>query len=264
MNNGNICKFSAMPENPVCEITPINFVLEKTDVEKEERIRSVYRIHVVTQGRGVFTCDKRGFDVEKGDVFFAFPGSLFSIKGDSDLEYAYISFLGLGAPALIRRIMPVIDGYKVFKGHEDLIPIWKKALKMTNNKNVDLVAKGVLELSASALIVIPPSVQERDVISKIECYVRENFSLPITLKDIAAKFGYNEKYLSKLFREKTGMYFKDYLLNLRINAACGIMELKTKSVKEIAIECGFPDPLYFSKVFRKKMGVSPSEFKSGK
>ena len=70
MNNGNICKFSAMPENPVCEITPINFVLEKTDVEKEERIRSVYRIHVVTQGRGVFTCDKRGFDVEKGDVFF--------------------------------------------------------------------------------------------------------------------------------------------------------------------------------------------------
>lgn len=98
-------------------------------------------------------------------------------------------------------------------------------------------------------------------VAKIEEFVRLHFiDSTLSLKSLARKFGYNEKYLSKLFLRHTGVRFGEYLTSLRVNAACGLLRDGKTSVKEAAIACGFSDPLYFSKVFKNRMGVSPSEF----
>ena len=264
MQNNNICKFVPSVKKTPAEINSVNFVLENTDVAKKEDIRSVYALHLVTRGKGRFTLNGKQFDIEKGNLFFTLPSSLYSICGENGLEYAYVSFLGGGAPALVKRVMP--DGAaKIFDGTDDLIAFWKAALRQANPQNIDLISKGVLEYSAALLINFMPEEKAADVAACIERYVQNNFaSADLRLKSIAQRFGYSEKYLSKLFFRYTGMRFGSYLVNLRINAACGLMQEGKTAVKEIAFACGFADPLYFSKVFKAKMGVTPSDFMAKK
>ena len=260
MNYDNICKFVPSVSEAPYEISPVNFVLENTRVAEKEAIRSVYAIHLITAGEGAFVCNGKEYSVKKGDVFFTLPSSLYAIRSAGDLEYMYVSFLGLGAPALLKRIFNATEK-KVFRGEEELIEFWKRAIEKANPQNVDLLSKSVLEYSAACLISELPEEKNTEVIAKIERYVRQRFTdSALTLKSLADKFGYNEKYLSKLFYRTTGIYFGDYLTNLRINAACGLIGEGKTSVKEIAAACGFSDPLYFSKVFKKKMLVSPSAF----
>ena len=260
MNYDNICKFVPSVNEAPSEINPVNFVLENSRVAEKEAIRSVYAIHLVTEGEGVFVCDCKEYPVKKGDVFFTLPSSLYAIRSTEELEYMYVSFLGLGAPALLRRIFNATDK-KVFREREELIVFWKQAIKKANPQNVDLLSKSVLEYSAACLISELPEEKNTAVIAEIERYVRLRFTdSALTLKSLADKFGYNEKYLSKLFYRTTGIYFGDYLTNLRINASCSLMQEGKASVKEISAACGFSDPLYFSKVFKKKMLVSPSAF----
>lgn len=215
---------------------------------------------MITAGEGTFVCNGKEYPVNKGDVFFTLPSSLYAICGAGDLEYMYVSFLGLGAPALLKRIFNATEK-RVFRGEEELIEFWKQAIKKANPQNVDLLSKSVLEYSAACLISELPEEKNTAVIAEIERYVRLRFTdSALTLKSLADKFGYNEKYLSKLFYRTTGIYFGDYLTNLRINASCSLMQEGKASVKEISAACGFSDPLYFSKVFKKKMLVSPSAF----
>lgn len=258
MSYDNICKFVPSVKETSSDISPVNFVLENSRVAEKEAIRSVYAIHLVTEGEGVFVCNGKAYAVRKGDVFFTLPSSLYAIRGAEVLEYMYVSFLGLGAPALLKRIFNATEK-KVFRGKEELIEFWKRAIEKSTPQNVDLLSKSVLEYSAAWLISELPEEKSTEVIAKIERYVRLRFTdSALTLKSLADTFGYNEKYLSKLFYRTTGIYFGDYLTNLRINASCGLIQEGKTCVKEIAAACGFSDPLYFSKVFKKKMLVSPS------
>lgn len=194
-------------------------------------------------------------------MFFTRPSSFYAIKNTADLEYAYVSFLGLGAATLMRRIFPSAWEIAVFGHNEELIDFWKSALEKANSVNVDLLSKSVLEYSAGLLIASLPETCESGTMKEIERYVGVNFNNPeLSLKAVAARFGYNEKYLSKLFFRFTGNYFSDYLVNLRINAACGFIREGATVVKQIAYACGFVDPLYFSKVFKSKMNCTPTEF----
>ncbi len=260
MKYDNICKFVPTLDNKPNEIVPINFVYEVTNANENLMVRSVYAIHLVINGTGVFCCDGEEKNIEKGDMFFTLPNNLYAIKNVSNLEYIYVSFLGLGASSLLQRIS-FFDHRTIFKHNEELIEFWKKALEIANSKNIDLISKSVLEYSTSLLIADLPLSSHSENIGNIEKYIREHFtSSNLTLHSLALKFNYNEKYLSKLFYRFTGIYFNDYLTNLRINAACSLIQEGQTSIKEIASACGFTDPLYFSKVFKSKMQCSPSNF----
>ena len=71
---------------------------------------------------------------------------------------------------------------------------------------------------------------------------------------------YNKKYLSDLFKARFNIPFNTYLTQLRIENAAKLIGAGFTSIKEIAQLSGFSDPLYFSKVFKKKYGISPGEY----
>jgi YesN/AraC family two-component response regulator len=94
-------------------------------------------------------------------------------------------------------------------------------------------------------------------------YIEENYNKPIGMKRLAQKFGFVPSYLSKLFREYKGISPLDYITKLRIERAkVLICESDILLVRDVSRLVGYEDPLYFSKLFRKETGHSPSEYKN--
>lgn len=96
---------------------------------------------------------------------------------------------------------------------------------------------------------------------KVISYVAEHYAEDMTLKSIAAKFGYNEKYLSHTLHELTGIQFTKFLSLYRIDAAKKLLSHKSESIATIAMKCGFSAVNTFNRTFRQMMGVTPSEYR---
>lgn len=95
-------------------------------------------------------------------------------------------------------------------------------------------------------------------------YISEHLAEEVSLPAVAAKTGVTAAYLSSLFSKKLGISFTDYLNKVRIDCACDYMNDAAMKVYEIAFKVGFHDEKYFSKVFRKVTGMSPSEYRKKK
>ena len=83
----------------------------------------------------------------------------------------------------------------------------------------------------------------------------------LAVKDIAGYLGYSEAYFCKIFKQSFGHSFVSYLTDYRMQKAEELMRTSRLSIKEIGKTVGYPDPNYFTKVFRRVRGVSPSEFR---
>ena len=92
-------------------------------------------------------------------------------------------------------------------------------------------------------------------------YIVRHYMEDIAVKDIAGYFGYSEAYFCKRFKQYFGHSFVSYLTDYRMQRAEELMRTSTLSIKEIGKSVGYPDPNYFTKVFRRVRGVSPSGFR---
>ena len=99
------------------------------------------------------------------------------------------------------------------------------------------------------------------VISKAMDYIDENYTKNISLDDVSKVVNISPYYFSKLFKEEAGVNFIDYLTKKRIDYAKELLEDNTYSIKEVCAMCGYSDPNYFSRIFKKKENVTPSEYR---
>lgn len=95
-------------------------------------------------------------------------------------------------------------------------------------------------------------------------FMRENIHKRITLTEISNHVGFSESHFSTLFRKKTGFSPLNYLTQLKIQQACHFLDFSDMKINQISMSIGFDDPFYFSRIFTKTMGVSPSEYRSKK
>lgn len=94
----------------------------------------------------------------------------------------------------------------------------------------------------------------------IEKFVVNQLQVVNSLQDISERFQLSPTYICRLFRNYRGISFNEYLTVTKMEAA-QLMLMQGKSVRDVANALGYQDAFYFSKVFKKKMGVTPSEFK---
>ena len=105
------------------------------------------------------------------------------------------------------------------------------------------------------------TVSENDPISDVLQYIKRHHSQSITLDDICRNFGCSRSYVSHLFKKSTGMSFREYLTQLRIEDAKSLLKYSSLTITEISLSVGFGDSTYFSNVFKTKVGVSPSAYR---
>lgn len=93
-------------------------------------------------------------------------------------------------------------------------------------------------------------------------YMEENYSEPLALSDVAAHVGLSAEYLSRLFKDETGVKFVVYLNNLRLKHALRLLETTNLKVYEVAEQVGYSNLSYFSTVFKKNFGQNPFDYKN--
>lgn len=92
-------------------------------------------------------------------------------------------------------------------------------------------------------------------------YIDNNYMNDIQLRDVAKVVNLSQVYFSFLFKEEMGENFISYLSRVRIDASKAMLKDVRKNISEIAEECGYRDVRYFSKVFKRFVGVTPSEYR---
>lgn len=102
---------------------------------------------------------------------------------------------------------------------------------------------------------------EADKIHQIKQFIREHSHKDISLNILAKKVDLSPIYISKMFKEKLGINYIDFLTECRIEKAKKLLNDPELSLKEITFEIGYHEPNYFSKVFKKMCGVSPKEYR---
>lgn len=102
------------------------------------------------------------------------------------------------------------------------------------------------------------------LIQEVATYIFENYDKDVYLDQVAEMFKISRSYLSKKFKVITGVGFKEYLVNVRINQACWLLAETDKTITEIAYLCGFNDSNYFGDAFRHIKGISPHKYRKNK
>jgi len=104
-------------------------------------------------------------------------------------------------------------------------------------------------------------IKSNTVITEVIKYIHQNYDQDISLESTAKHFFIGKSYLCKLFKKHTHQNFNDYLTQLRINKAKELLHNPTYTVNVVSSKVGYSDYSYFGRIFKKMVGVTPSEYR---
>lgn len=232
-------------------------------------LRDHHLIHIVASGSGRFVLNDSEYRLSAGDVFYAPESKMVFYQADDDdpWEYYWVGFSGIDSQRLLAAASLSAES-PIFhlNGTDRAVDVLKRLYNSTGNSVADearmtgllyelfsLLIKGSGELSGR---------NERDsYVQSALKFIEHNFSSPISVSDIAAGAGISRSHLYRLFVEHLNTTPNEYLTRYRIKAAQELLGRHEVNVSEAAYSSGFSDPLYFSRVFKRIVGVAPSRYK---
>lgn len=263
-------------ENSICNFVPykndynslhtINFVLERKLPKKFNSITSysTYKISYVLKGSGTLHLADRKIELTEGDIFFNFPGVPYGIEGEDGFEYLYITFIGSKATMIIEDL-GITKTNLIFHSCEEVLSFWEKGIDV-NVEISDLMIESILLYTfyylGSKLMTYKKTIDKSNLLSmQIKKYIDDNYSNKnLSLKMISTDLSYSPKYISTIFKKTFNISISKYLITLRTQHACNLINHGFTSISDISNQCGFSDSQYFSKVFKKEIGTSPKEY----
>lgn len=219
----------------------------------------LYTVH----GSGILHYDGRSFRLTENTAALIDCTRLHEYYPEADRwEFRYVHFLGASSKELAAYIAeihgtPVIDGAAGIS--ESLAALLTLVLESgTEPLCSDQIFRMLMQLCAAG----EKKVRESD--SRIQnalSYIRENYSRPIHVNELADAAHLSRCHFSVAFKTHTGSSPYRYILRFRLAAAKQLLCSTEKTVDEIAEQCGFADPTTFIRAFRRETGRSPTAFR---
>lgn len=181
------------------------------------------------------------------------------ISGYNHFEYAKQA-MKLGVKDYLLKPIDDLELEEVLKRIAIVIKNKKQYQKVQNN--LEQMGESKVMLFKEYLLADELKVKEKYVREAIH-YLKEHFREEMSLKEVAQQLGISESYLIRIFKIETGHTFIEYLTNYRIVKAIELLKDKAIKVYEVSGMVGYNDSRYFSALFKKYVGVTPSEFKDG-
>lgn len=260
----SICRFASLDEKEL-NIHPLRFVYE-TELKKFSQPFShpYYKIFVVTSGTAKLSFNGNNYHISKGDFCFFSPNQIYTLDMDDNFNIIYLDFYSSNLTEFFTNKKISFEP-PVFYGLDFLLSFLESTINKVRNYNSNMIIKSTIFYVISNLFIL---VKETKFTNKqigtfegVLDFVNTNFNDPmLSLKKLSEKFSYSEKHISRLFFTKIKTGFNKYLNNLRLDYAINLLDEGIYSIKDIAFSCGFVDPLYFSRVFKKRYKLSPSEY----
>lgn len=236
-------------------------------------IREYYKFHYILDGRGIFEINGQRYELKKGQGFLVTPDTVCYYEADEHepWTYCWIGFNGIKAASLIRQAQlsdeSPIYTWEKSEFFEQSIQQMKQSREMKAGRELQLT--GLLYLWLSAMINCRGSELKQKAkdnskehyISQVVHFIEVNYANKITIQSIAQFIGLQRSYLSSLFKEEMGISLQDYLISYRMRKACELLSNTSLMVGDIARSVGYEDPLLFSKMFKKSLRMSPSEYR---
>lgn len=138
-----------------------------------------------------------------------------------------------------------------------------KLIKADEHENWTEAIKYLLDVSETifTLLAENESTLHNRALSRIIAYIDENISEDLSLATLADVGGFNASYLSRLFKQLTGVTITDYITKKRIDLATNLLEKTSERIQDISIKSGYSSSHSFSRAFRNATGVSPVEYR---
>ena len=241
----------------------LNFVYEtKGKTEVSYKTISSFRMCFITEGIGKFYSPSGTHDLSTGDIVLIPPAVSVAIQNVDHLKYIYISYIGVKANYVAEQFKVNYNG-EVYHGYQTLDSIWESIFSVPSEV-ATFRCESVLLYTFSEIGKMKfndsPEKSIHSIAEDVKKLIDDNFSnSELSLDFLSDKLSYHPKYLSTSFKKEFKISITDYIRTLRIQHACALMEQGFTLLKDIATLCGFKDSLYFSKVFKEQMGLSPKE-----
>ena len=228
--------------------------------------RKDFYIMAIQKGELEIPLDGKGFIARSGSVIIFPPDYPYSYSyfGGEPLEYLWVHFTGSYAPSLLEECgfspLPFFavaeSDHRISDKFSKLFEAFEAKRRLQRQELACILEQIVLSASKTIFSDDNPRTLEKSV-----RYIHSSYNKKISIPELAAMENLsNSRYIS-LFNQCMGISPSAYIIGLRIGAACDLLETTDMSIKQIGILVGYSDSHFFSKLFKKHVGVSPKDYK---
>jgi len=227
------------------------------------------------EGKGSAQVMKKKYEIGPGSFILIPAGEQhnYSASADDSWTIYWVHFKGSASERLIRTLLEKINAHRGavdFQARRlDLFEEMYTCLERGYGSDNLCYANVCLYHYVSSFIYpdkfgLTKNKPEDNAVELSIDFMQQNLSRTLTLGDIAASVNFSASHYSAFFRKKTGYAPIEYFNHLKVQKACQYLLYTELRIKEIADKLGIEDPYYFSRMFRKLMGLSPNEYRSKK
>jgi AraC-like DNA-binding protein len=236
------------------------------------RVLNCYNIIFISKGSGTFESAKtKSTIVEAGTCFFLYPGIWHRYKPDlnSGWEEFWVGFNGSFPADLMNNDFFTPESPFIHVGlHQELLSLFLSlfdTVKKSSSGYPQVIAGIALQmlgvLNSVSLYDTNNNDSENMLIAKAKFLMQESLEKPIEMKNLIKELPMGYSSFRKAFKKITGESPNQYHLNLRLMRAKNLLLTTNLNINEVAYQTGFESVFYFSKLFKKKNGVSPKFYR---
>ncbi len=238
---------------------------------EEGRVLPEYAAVFFAQGRGEFESEA---SVKKtltaGDIFLLFPGVWHRYRADKGTPRTccWVTFNGAYAKHLLRREFISPENPVLPVGFDDaILSSYRRLLDRLRSDPPgiqQLLAANIMEILGASLAATQAHQAlggTGALVQQARLLLRQNTEEVVDMRKLAASLGLGYDNFRRVFKEQIGLAPHQYHLQLRIARAKELLHATDNTVKQIAATLNFKDPYHFSKIFKKRTGVSPRQWR---
>ena len=213
--------------------------------------RFYYLIHYVVSGKGYLYINDTRYTVTKGQIFIIPECTANYYVADEKEPWSYIWIAFTGRLAKKFGELPTIMDL-----HSNIF-----LDMMESTENLYMQQEYLVQKLFELYIELFQSNISPNYSSLVKKHIDLNYNNPnISVASIATSLGLNRSYLSRIFKKEIGISIQDYIIKTRISKSIILLE-EGKKISETAMLVGYSDPFNFSKVFKQRTGLNPSDYK---